>query len=138
MISCLQATALKTVEEWLRVLKKGGAILLILPDRRYTFDRRRGVTTIEHLEEDLQQNISETDLTHLDEILELHDLSLDLAAGSAEQFKKRSLENHSNRCLHHHVFDFDLLDSIYKHYGIKIIDKTFVKPYHQVILGVKQ
>lgn len=137
---CLEhcANSLKTFREWLRVIKKGGAILLILPDKRYTFDHNRTVTTFEHLLNDLGNNTDETDLTHLTEILELHDLKMDLPAGTKDQFKERSLANHQNRCLHHHVFDFELLQNIYNHYDVKIINMTFTKPYHQIILGIKQ
>lgn len=137
---CLEhcANTLKTIKEWLRVIKKGGAILLILPDRRYTFDHNRPITTFEHLKDDLNKEINETDLTHLTEILKLHDLSMDLPAGTIEQFKNRSIENYNNRCLHHHVFDFKLLKNIFEHYNIKIIEMTFIKPYHQIILGIKQ
>ena len=54
---------------------------------------------------DFEQNINEDDLTHLPEILGKHDLTMDFAAGSKQDFHRRSLENFSNRCLHHHVFD---------------------------------
>lgn len=109
-----------------------------LPDRSHTFDHNRSVTLFEHLEGDLKNEIDETDLTHLTEIIELHDLSMDLIAGTAEQFKNRSLDNFNKRCLHHHVFDFKLLQKIYDHFNIKVIDMAFVKPYHQIILGIKQ
>jgi SAM-dependent methyltransferase len=137
---CLEhcANTLKTVKEWLRVIKKGGAILLILPDKRHTFDHKRPITTFEHLEDDSKSEIDETDLTHLTEILGLHDLSMDLPAGKIEQFKNRSLDNFNNRCLHHHIFDFNLLQSIFAHMDVKVIDMTFITPYHQIILGVKQ
>lgn len=137
---CLEhcANTLKTVKEWLRVVKKGGVILIIVPDKRYTFDHNRPVTSFEHLLADLENDVDETDLTHLEEILELHYLNRDLAAGTKEQFKKRSLENHENRCLHHHIFDFELLKSIYNHFDIKIMNTTFAKPYHQIILGIKK
>ena len=137
---CLEhcANTLKTVQEWLRVVKKGGAILLILPDKRVTFDQNRPVTTFEHLIEDLDNDVTENDLTHLEEILALHDLSRDLAAGTKEQFTKRSLANNDNRGLHHHVFDFELLQKIYKYNNIKVIDMSIEKPNHQIILGIKQ
>ena len=137
---CLEhcANALKTINEWLRVIKKGGAILLVLPDKNFIFDHNRDVTKFEHLLEDLNNNIDETDLTHLPEILKKHDLSMDLAAGSIEQFKNRSLDNFSNRCLHHHVFDFELLEQIFEYNNIEIIEKSFAKPYHQIILGIKK
>ncbi len=137
---CLEhcANALKTINEWLRVIKKGGAILLVLPDKNFTFDHNRDVTKFEHLLEDLNNNIDETDLTHLPEILKKHDLSMDLAAGSIEQFKNRSLDNFSNRCLHHHVFDFKLLEQIFEYNNLEVIEKSFAKPYNQIILGVKK
>lgn len=137
---CLEhcANTLKTVKEWLRVVKKGGVLLIILPDKRYTFDHNRPITTFDHLLDDLENDVDETDLTHLEEILELHNLNKDLASGTKEQFKKRSLENHENRCLHHHIFDFELLKNIYNHFDIKIMNTTFAKPYHQIILGVKK
>lgn len=137
---CLEhcANALKTVNEWNRVIKKNGAILLILPCKDFTFDHNRDVTKFSHLLEDFQNDVEETDLTHLPEILKLHDLSMDIPAGNNEQFEKRSQENYINRCLHHHVFDFELLEEIFKYFEIQIVNKTFVKPHHQIILGVKK
>jgi SAM-dependent methyltransferase len=137
---CLEhcANTLKTVKEWLRVVKKGGVLLIIVPDKRYTFDQNRPITTFKHLLDDLENEVDETDMAHLEEILELHDLNRDLAAGTKEQFINRSLANHENRCLHHHVFDFELLRKIYKHNQVKIIDTSFERPNHQIILGIKQ
>ncbi len=137
---CLEhcANALKTVHEWLRVIKKGGAILMVLPDKNFTFDHNRYVTSFDHLLEDYNNKIDETDLTHLPEILLLHDLSMDVDAGTKLQFEKRSLDNFNNRCLHQHVFDFKLLEQIFEHNNIEIKDKSFAKPYHQIILGVKK
>lgn len=137
---CLEhcANTLKTFKEWLRVIKKGGTILLVLPHRKYTFDHKRSVTTFDHLVNDFKNDIQEGDMTHLNEILELHDLNRDPAAGSKDQFENRSKNNYKNRCLHHHVFDFNLLTKILRHYDVKIIDVTFIRPNHQIILGVKQ
>lgn len=137
---CLEhcANTLKTVEEWLRVIKKGGVLLFVLPDKRYTFDHNRSVTKFSHLLEDYANKINENDLTHLTEILKLHDLSLDKAAGTVDEFEKRSKDNYSNRCLHHHVFDFELLKQIFEYNNVEIINTSLVKPYHQIILGIKQ
>lgn len=137
---CLEhcANTLKTVNEWLRVLKRGGAILLILPDKDFTFDHKRSITTFDHLLKDFRNDIDEHDLSHLAEILDLHDLSLDIPAGTKEEFKRRSLANFENRCLHHHVFDLELLRALYCHVNVKIVKTAFIKPYHQVILGIKK
>src|SRR5713226_8445532 len=69
----------------------------------HTFDWRRPVTTLEHMISDYENQTAEDDLTHVDEILKLHDLSRDLPAGTPEQFRARSLNNSAVRALHHHV-----------------------------------
>lgn len=38
-----------TIRNWLRILRPGGTIFLVVPDRRRTFDRGRPPTTTEHL-----------------------------------------------------------------------------------------
>ena len=69
------------------------------------FDHRREPTEVAHLLEDYERNTLEDDLTHLPEILQKHDLSMDSGVGTTEEFHLRSLNNFENRCLHHHVFD---------------------------------
>lgn len=113
------ANPLKAVREWLSVLKPGGVIVIVAPKKESNFDHRRETTELSHLIRDFENNVGEDDLSHLDEILELHDLPLDPPAGTLEQFKARSLKNIENRCLHHHVFDLDLLTKIFDYFGIK-------------------
>jgi hypothetical protein len=83
----------------------GGSLMMLLPNCRHTFDHRRPPTSMQHMLADYTLGRDEKDLTHLDEILSLHALSHDSAAGSKEQFRQRSLRNFENLCLHHHVFD---------------------------------
>jgi SAM-dependent methyltransferase len=99
------ANPVKALKEWRRVMKPDGALVLAVPYYKDTFDHRRQPTSVKHMLQDFEQNMGEDDLTHLPEILEKHDLKKDLPAGSKEDFHKRSLDNFSNRCLHHHVFD---------------------------------
>jgi SAM-dependent methyltransferase len=118
--NCIEhiANPLKAVKEWIGVLKKGGLLVVVAPRKESNFDHRREITDFSHLVQDYENNIPETDLTHLPEIIELHDLPLDPPAGTLEQFKARSLRNIENRCLHHHVFDLDLLLRIYEYFDI--------------------
>jgi len=135
---CLEhcANTLKTIEEWLRVVKQGGHLLIILPDKKNTFDHQRNVTTFQHLLDDYKNNVEEDDLTHLSEILKLHDLSRDIAGDEAD-FKKRSYNNFANRCLHHHVFDFSLLRQIFNYFKVEIRNEQWLPPYHQIVLAEK-
>ena len=118
---CLEhvANPLGALSEWLRVLKDGGILVLLLPDKSATFDHRRPVTAFSHLLQDLNKQTPEDDLTHLDEILALHNLEMDLLAGNKESFEKRSRANLSNRCLHHHVFDMALIKDVFQIFWIK-------------------
>jgi SAM-dependent methyltransferase len=121
--NCLEhvANPLKALAEWRRVLRERGALVLVLPNQVYNFDHCRPVTAFRHLLDDLHRDVDETDLTHLDEILALHDLSLDPPAGTLESFKARSLDNFKNRALHHHVFDLPLIKQVLLHSGFEVL-----------------
>jgi SAM-dependent methyltransferase len=131
------ANPLQAIEEWLRILVPGGMVLLIVPHKDFTFDHRRPTTSIEHLLADYAEGVQEDDLTHLEEILELHDLERD-PAGNRESFRRRCLDNQSNRCLHHHVFDLELAQECLTHFGLRVLSARLVAPFHQVVLAQKQ
>ncbi len=129
------ANPVKALQEWKRVTKPNGGLILVLPDYRRTFDHRRPVTTVEHMLEDYESNMGEDDLTHLAEILELHDLRMDLPAGSPEQFRERSENNFSNRCLHHHVFDENNSRELLASVGIEVLSVELAAPHHIFLMG---
>jgi hypothetical protein len=60
-------------------------------------------------------------LSFLDEILEKHDYSMDAPSGGPEKFRARSLDNFTQRRLHHHVFNLDLLKMIFDFAGIETL-----------------
>jgi SAM-dependent methyltransferase len=134
--NCLEhvANPIKALEEWKRVAKNDGYILLVLPNKMYSFDHRREITTFAHLYEDYVKNTTEHDMTHLDEILLNHDLSMDPPAGNYESFRTRSLENYRNRCLHHHVFDMKLIYALFEFLRIRPVKNDPVAPNY-VALG---
>jgi SAM-dependent methyltransferase len=41
-----------SIESWLRVLKSDGILYMAVPDKRYTFDTERDITSLEHLMRD--------------------------------------------------------------------------------------
>jgi SAM-dependent methyltransferase len=120
---CLEhvANPFKAIEEWLRVLKVNGIVVLILPQKKCCFDHKRPYTNFIHLLEDFENNIDEYDTTHYNEIISLHDLKLDFLAGSRNEFIERCQKNFENRGMHHHVFSLSLLEKIFTHFGIHIL-----------------
>ncbi|HRE06445.1 MAG TPA: class I SAM-dependent methyltransferase [Opitutaceae bacterium] len=134
---CLEhvANPLAALAEWRRVVRPGGHLLLLLPDPRRTFDHRRPVTTLDHLRQDRNAARGEDDLTHLDEILRLHDLGRDPHAGSHDAFVARARLNPENRCLHHHVFDLDLMRAALSDTGWHPLALERARPLHLIALA---
>ena len=131
------ANPLRALAEWKRVLREGGVLALIVPHKEGTFDHKRPVTTLEHLVQDFEQRTAEDDLTHLPDILALHDLGRDLAAGGFDAFKERCEKNIEHRGLHHHVFDTNLVVEMLDHMGFQLLAVEAVRPYHIVAVARK-
>ncbi|MDD2780909.1 methyltransferase domain-containing protein [Sulfuricurvum sp.] len=129
------ANPIKALYEWKRILKDNGYLILLLPHKDGTFDHLRPPTTIEHLIEDYSVNIQENDLTHLEEILSLHDLSRDTGAGSFQEFKSRSLNNFENRALHHHVFTTRIAIKMIDYIKMEIICVEAIWPMHILVVA---
>lgn len=131
------ANPLHGLKEWIRVLKQDGLLVLVVPHKDGTFDHRRPVTSLEHLIQDFDSRTDEGDMTHLEEILRLHDLSKDPGAGDFQFFHERSKQNVENRCLHQHVFDTRLAVEVVNYVGLQILDVELFYPYHIVIIARK-
>lgn len=137
--NCLEHVAdpVKALLSWREVLAPGGYLLLVVPNKANNFDRFRADTPLRHLLDDAENRTGEDDLTHLEEILEKHDLSKDPAAGDRSAFEKRSRDNPANRCLHHHVFTPHVLAALFGHAGLEILFSGSTRSDH-IILGKKK
>jgi SAM-dependent methyltransferase len=131
------ANPIKALYEWKRVLKKNGSFIIIVPNHLKTYDRKRPVTLISHLIKDYDNNVNEDDNTHLEEIINLHDLSIDSTVSSFEEHKARTLDNANRRIAHHHVFDRELLHALLQHIGLSEIQIEERNPFHIIALAKK-
>ena len=121
---CLEhiANPLKALIEWHRVIKNNGFLILVLPRKMGNFDRKRKFTSFNHILEDFHNNTQETDLTHLDEIIEYHDFSQDKNSESISKFIERGKNNYMIRGLHHHVFSEELVMKMLDWSGFDVLD----------------
>lgn len=131
------ANPVKALNEWKRVTRPHGGLILVLPYHHRTFDRFRAPTPVQHMLQDFADNIGEDDLTHVPEVLRLHDIAMDgtLVTRSHQELRERSLNNLSNRSLHHHVFDEVNSTELLKAIGLEIQAVEFALPYHLFLIS---
>jgi SAM-dependent methyltransferase len=109
------ANPLAALAEWHRVLRHGGIIYAVVPDRRKTFDHRRAPTPAEHFLEDYRRGVTQSDGTHIDDFVYGLDWSQFSPSTRAEAVQgerdelasryRRSVEAGLEINIHFHVFD---------------------------------
>lgn len=117
------ANPLKAINEWLRIIKNGGHLIIIVPEKSVCFDHKRNYSKFSTLLSQYEKDVGEDDLSTLPEILMNHDLIMDPPAGDLGSFTKRSLDNFNNRCLHHYVYNDDLLLEICNYFKCEFVYK---------------
>lgn len=131
------ANPIKALMEWKRVLKPDGKFVLVLPDKENTFDNKRPYTTLDHLITDYQENMDESDSTHFEETIQLHDLSKDTGVHSKAELEVRTLNNLDNRCVHHHVFSLSLVKELLEYCGFEVGHQQKGIPFHLITVAQK-
>jgi SAM-dependent methyltransferase len=133
------ANPVKALKEWLRVLKDGGRLLLMLPHRDGdgVNEQLRPLTSLEHLAQDYERGVTERDDTHIPGLLKWLDERAD-APPQEIAFYRKNLENfYDNRALHHHVFDTRLAAGLADFAGLRILSLEAMLPCHIVIYAEK-
>ncbi len=128
------ANPIKALLEWKRIIKNEGFMVLVVPHKDQTFDNKRPVTTLKHLIQDFEKNVTEEDTTHFEEVIHLHDLSKDPGISSKEELIQRTHNNIHNRCVHHHVFNAPLVAELTNEAGFKICHIGHFNPFNIVML----
>lgn len=86
---------IQAIESMLRILKEGGIMYLAIPDRRYTFDFDRPLTTYEHLLRDYHEGPDWSRLDHYRDVARnLYGLSGEEADRFADELCEDGLDTH--------------------------------------------
>lgn len=129
------ANPLRALEEWRRVVGPAGHLVLVLPHFANTFDHRRPVTTLAHLEEDFARGTGEDDATHVREFVELCDLGRVPERLTRDDLERRAREQLSTRTVHHHVFDTELVARLLDRAGCRVLAVATALPFHVVAVA---
>ena len=106
------ANPLRAIDDFHRVLRPGGTLLILLPDRRRTFDEDRLPTALEHVVADFEAGAVEVDDEHIvDFVTRTRTDPAGLAAFHArltdpEQWAS-TLERHRERSIHVHCWTIE-------------------------------
>ncbi len=95
------ANPIKVIGELFRVVKTEGIIILSMPDKKYTFDKTRELTSFEHLFDEYSSDVCEvTDEHYLDFLINVHP---ELKDDSPEKIKEH-VKGVKRRREHAHVW----------------------------------
>jgi SAM-dependent methyltransferase len=95
------AEPLGQIEEIHRVLRDGGTVLILLPDRRHTFDLHRQPTSLDHLISEYRRQVTTVDDEHIEEFMRNTDVwSPDWSTAERHE----AMETHRRRSIHVHCW----------------------------------
>ena len=106
------ADPLRQLEEIHRVLRPGAAVLIFLPDRRFTFDRRRAATPLEHLVADHRDRATVVSDEHVEDYLRKTD---DWDEGWTDDERLAQFDLHRRRSIHVHCWTQDEFIAVIEH-----------------------
>lgn len=92
-----------TIKNALRVLKPGGVIFMAIPDKRYTFDINRDITTLDHLIKDYVEGPDWSEDDHYYDFVK----NTEHGEGKTLEEMNAVIENLKNKnfSIHYHVWD---------------------------------
>ncbi len=122
-----------TLENHLRVLRAGGIIYMAVPDRRFTFDRDRPVTSLAHLRRDYLEG---PECSHAEHYREWAGLVEHVPAGEVER-RARELDD-LHYSIHFHVFTpgafLELLSACRTEFGLPFEVEGLERNNHEFIV----
>jgi SAM-dependent methyltransferase len=124
------ADPLTQIGEIHRVLKAGGVVLIFLPDRRHTFDRKRSATPLAHLVADYRDRVTVVSDEHIEDYLRKTDVWD--PTWTPEQ-EREQFELNRQRSIHVHCWSEDEFLPVVEHTIVEmgmqweLLDAVFVE-----------
>ena len=117
----------KTIQNHLRVIRKGGLLYYAVPDKRFTFDKNRELTTYEHLKTEYLHGSENSRYLHfLDCALNISNLKGSQAIEVAKKHTQEGLDTHF------HVWTSEtFIDHIQRAIDDKILNIEIIEHTHE-------
>ncbi len=109
---------IKALNEWLRVLKRGGQIYCFLPHKERTNDKFRSVTTLDHLVEDLERSTPYDDEEHFED-WSTNVVEKGLMPDHYKHMKREELL--ASASIHHHVWTEKEIVQLFEYLNLEIV-----------------
>lgn len=116
------ANPVRALAWWSWILRHGGILYAVVPDRRFTFDHPRPLTPIDHFFDDYRRGVSQVDGTHIDDFVYGVDWAKFSPATAPEHARaqrdemastfRRSIEAGLEINIHFHTFESASLHAI--------------------------
>lgn len=129
---------LKSLKEWIRVLKPGGKLIIFLPHKERTNDCYREVTPLSHLIEDYENDVPFDDDTHFQDWWE-NVVEKGLMPEHYKHIPKEELI--STGSIHHHVWTEKEIKEVFEYLGLNIVyedPKVYDRRDSFVVIGEKK
>jgi SAM-dependent methyltransferase len=102
------ANPLRAIDDFHRVLRPGGTLLILLPDRRRTFDKDRFPTALEHIVADFEAGEVEVDDEHIMEFIANTGTDPEVQAIATDSRQRAALlAAHRERSIHVHCWTLE-------------------------------
>ena len=116
---------IKFLKEWIRVLQKGGHLLLFLPHKERTNDRYRQTTSLDHLIYDYDRNPTFDDPEHLEEWWQ-NVVEKGLMPNHYKHLPKDDLLKTAS--IHQHVWTEKEIEELFEYLGLEVVHKEVQVP----------
>jgi SAM-dependent methyltransferase len=129
---------IRTVQNFLRVLKPGGVIFVAIPDKRFTFDRNRSVTPFEHIRRDYLEGPAWSEREHFEDWVAKE--GDPLTAGQIRERADAAIAKGAN--IHFHVWTqaamVEMFARMAAEFGFPMETEAALRNGHEVVVVIRK